>query len=89
MIPYLLLTAEQRARVRKVVEEHAFEDDTVEATLTLLKEVGDDSARLCLTLQQEERDGFMRAGTYTALIEIMRGSPRSDADWRTISRRRP
>lgn len=87
MIPYLLLPGDRRSRVRKVLEEHAFDDDTVDAALLLLEELGPDADRICEALHAEERNGYMIVGTYNAIALVMNGSPREDVDWQSIPRR--
>lgn len=87
MTPYLLLPADRRSRVRKILEEHAFEDDTVEATTVLLEELGANSNRIADALYAEEQNGFLRAGTFNELAGVMAGTARGDVDWRNIPRR--
>lgn len=88
MIPFLLLPGDQRSRIRKVLEEHAFDVDTVEAALVLLEELGPDADRICEALRTEEERGHLKPGTFNEIQTIMAGSPRESSEWRNIPRRR-
>ncbi len=86
LTPYLLLPNSQKRRVQKVLEEHALDEDTLQASIVLLEEMGDEFPEIRRALYQEEHNGVMRPGTYYNLVQEMKSNP-SDVDWRTIPRR--
>jgi len=86
LIPYLLLPNPEKRRVQKVLEEHALDEDALEAAIVLLEEMGGDSTTIHRALAQEERNGVMRRGTFRDLAEIMEGTA-PDVDWTKVPRR--
>lgn len=87
MIPYILLTGAKRNQVNRVLEEHAFEDDTVRATVALLEEFGPEEGPIVEALRIDEQRGYLRSGTFNDLIAIMAGQSTAEIDWRDIPRR--
>jgi hypothetical protein len=87
MIPYLLLSTQEKSRVQKVLEEHALDEATLDAAISLLEEIGDDSTTIRKALASEERTGVMREGTFRDLLSLWPLRAYDPKAWKKIPRR--